>query len=225
MSKQYRKSIGFTNKDKCFAFLKAKDIVSINWNRLELYNQRLIEIGLRIQKQLIVPNDMSVQDFILDSFHIMKDNQIIETLNNHGRSNENVYYSWMIGYLAETLFTPLIKKELKLNTIIRTGGDNLTNPETFKRISNADLSDPTQNIVVDVQCGIGESKCTIKKSKVDFVINNGYNGYAFVIGLGTGLYGVINLNELKNVEFVKNFDWEGAPCWTAPDNIFKSWSK
>jgi len=225
MSKQYRKSIGFTNKGKCFTFLKAKDIVCINWNLLDLYNQRLIDIGTRIQQQMIVPNDMNVQNFVLDSFQIMKDNQIVETLNNNGRSNEDVYYSWMLGYLIETLFVPFIQKELKLNTIIRTGGDDLKNPKTFKRVSNSDLSDPTQNIVIDVQCGNGDGDCTIKKSKVDFAVNNGYNGYVFTIGLATGSYGVINLNELKNAKFEKNSSWEGALCWTAPKDIFKPWHK
>ena len=225
MSKQYRKSIGFTNKDKCFAFLKAKDIVCIDWNRLDLYNQRLIDVGVRIQKQLLVPNDMSVQEFILDSFRIMKEYQIIETLNNNGRSNEDVYYSWMLGYLIETLFVPFVQKELKLNTVVRTGGDNLKCPENFKRVSNSDLTDPTQNIVVDVQCGNGDGDTHIKKSKVDFAVNNGYNGYVFTIGLGTGSYGVINLNDLEHAEFIPHEPWENAPCWTAPNNIFKPWHK
>lgn len=226
MSKQYRKNIGFTSKNKCFDFFKAKDIVDINWKLIELYNDRLIDIGSRVQQQMIVPNDMIVKEFVYDSFNIMKQNNIIEKLNNHGRSCEFVYYNWMLGYLIETMFVPFIKKELGLNTVVRTGGDDLKNPETFKRTSNSDLTDPTKNIVVDVQCGNGgEGKITIKKTKVDFALENGYNGYAFTIGLGTGLYGVINLNELKDAKFEENSSWEGALCWTAPNDILKPWHK
>ena len=223
MSKQYRKNIGFTSKGKCFEFLKGKDIVCINWDLLKLYNLRLIDIGQRVQKQLIVPNPINVESFLLDAFNVMKRNSIIETLNNHGRANENVYYDWMLGYMIESLFTPLIQKELNLNQVVRIGGDDLTNPETFKRKSTPDLSDPTQNIVIDVQCGSGEGKITIKKSKVDNVLRNGYNGYAVTIGLATGLYGVIHLNPLKKVNFVPNASWEGTLCWTAPNDILKPW--
>lgn len=217
--------MGFRNKAQLFRFLKATDIICIDWDKINEFNERLVDIGCRVQKNLIVPNNMSVRDFVLDSFHVMKENKIIETLNNHGRSNEDVYYSWMLGYLIETLFVPFIQKELNLNTVIRTGGDDLKNPKTFKRVSNSDLSDPTQNIVVDVQCGIGEGVITIKKSKVDFALNNGYNGYVFTIGLGTGLYGVVSLSELKDAKFEKNSSWEGALCWTASKDILKPWSK
>jgi hypothetical protein len=123
------------------------------------------------------------------------------------------------------MFSPLIQQELGMDSVVRTGGDDLTNPELFKRISAPDLIDPVKNISVDVQCGVKEGKLTIKKSKVDYAINNGYNGYAVSIGWGTGLYSVVNLNALEHEEFKPNSSWEGALCWTAPDNIFKSWSK
>ncbi len=48
-----------------------------------------------------------------------------------------------------------------------------------------------------------EQVTTIKKSKVDHVIKNGYNGYAFGIGLFTGEYAIINLNQLNNAKFTK----------------------
>jgi hypothetical protein len=225
-SKQYRKTIGFTSKSKCFDYLSAKDIILINWSLVDLYNERLIDIGERVQSQLTIKNDLNVKNFILDSFQIIKSNSIIENcFTNHGRGKENVYYSWMLGYLAEKLFSPLIQKELEMSSVVRSGGDDLSNPETFKRTSDPDFIDAAKNISVDVQCGVKGGKATIKKSKVDHAINSGYNGYAVTIGLGTGLYGIVNLNSLEHEKFVPNSSWEGALCWTAPDDIFKSWSK
>jgi hypothetical protein len=224
-SKEYRNRIGFSSKSKCFAFFKAKDIQNINWQLIKLYNNRLIQIGVCVQNQLIVPNDIDVEEFINQSFEIIKANQIIENyFTNHGRANELVYYSWMLGYVVETLFVPFIKEKLNLNEIVRTGGDDLKNPETFDRTGNSDLFDPTQNIAVDVQCGGGEGEITIKKSKVDYAIKNEYNGFVFTIGLSTGLYGIVNLNSLEKEKFVANPSWEGALCWTAPDDIFLPWS-
>lgn len=225
-SKKYRKDIGFTSKSKCFHFISAKDILLINWALIDLYNERLIDIGNRIQNQLVIESNLDVRGFVLDSFQILRTNKIIEEcFTNHGRANEDVYYSWMLGYLAETIFTPLIRHELKMDSVVRIGGDDLSNPETFKRVSVADLIDPVTKTSVDVQCGGGEGKVTIKKSKVDYAVNSGYTGYAVTIGLGTGLYAAINLNDLEHAEFIPNPSWENALCWTAPNNIFKSWSK
>lgn len=225
-SKKYRKDIGFTSKSKCFDFFSAKDILSIDWTRVNLFNERLIDIGNRVQNQLVVKNNLNVKEFVLDSFEIIKTNKIIEEcFTNHGRANEDVYFSWMLGYLVEQIFTPFIQHELKMNSVVRIGGDDLSNPKTFKRVSVADLLDPITKTSVDVQCGGKDGKVTIKKSKVDYAINSGYTGYAVTIGLSTGLYAAINLNDLEHAEFAPNPSWENALCWTAPNNIFKSWSK
>jgi hypothetical protein len=116
---------------------------------------------------------------------------------------------------------------MQLNALIRIGGDNLDNLKNaneFKRISAPDFYDPTKNISIDVQCGKTKSKTTIKKSKVDHVIKSGYNGYAFGIGLFTGEYAIINLNQLNNAKFTKGGK-EGQLTTEIENIVFEPWSK
>lgn len=231
-SKQFRKLLGFRKANECQIFLKGADLTknldNINWKLVNAFNQRIITICQRSQNNLIVPNqEFDVESFVNQSFSIVQKYGLILKLGNQGRAYEKVYFDWMLGRVVEALFTPLIKEKMKLDSMIRIGGDNLDNlhdPKDFKRISAPDFYDATKNISVDVQCGKTNADTTIKKSKVDHVLEKRYNGYVFAIGLFTGLYAIINLNDLKDAEYTK--DGKEGQLTTKVENIvFEPWSK
>jgi len=144
-------------------------------------------------------------------------------MRNQGRAMEQVYLTWLIGYMTEKVFTPFIVDKLILSGLERNGGDDLSSIDTFKRTGAADLVDTKTNIFIDVQCGTGEGVATIKKHKVDQALKVGGTTYACMFGLFTGTYGIVNLNELKDAEFYKNESWENVLCWDVPSDIFKNW--
>ncbi len=221
MTKEFRKAMGYTNKGKMKEWLGAKDIVIPNYPLLQKYNSRLSTIFNAINNQLSVPFTGNIDDVIINDYMIMKEHNILERLNNHGRSLESVYYSWRMGSLAELIFTPFIADKLNLKNIEKNGSDDLTNPETFKRTGDADLIDKVANIRIDVQCGTGEGESTIKKHKFDHASKNDGMTYIFLAGLLTGTYALVNLSDTTNVQFVSNPSWEGALCWTVPETEFK----
>jgi hypothetical protein len=223
MSKQFRKEMGFTNKGKFKIWLKGRDIIVPNYPLLQKYNSRLSNIFNLINQQLEIPFDGSIDTVLVNAYNVMKDNHIIERLNNNGRSCEEVYYKWMQGYLAERIFTPFMMDKLNLIELTRNGGDDFTNIDTFKRTGDADLVDTKSNIFIDVQCGTGDGVATIKKHKVDQALKVGGTTYVCMFGLFTGTYGIVNLNELKDAKFYKNESWENALCWDVPPDIFKNW--
>lgn len=225
MTKEFRRQMGFTNKGKYKEWLTAKDIVVPNYPLLQKYNSRLSTIFNTINQQLSIPFDGDIDDVMVRAYIAMRDNHIIERLNNNGRACEEVYYKWMQGYLAEIVFTPFMMNKLSLVNVERIGGDDLTNIQTFKRTGDADLIDRSKNIRIDVQCGTGEGVSTIKHHKVKHALANDGTTYAFLIGLFTGQYAIINLNNLKDSEFVANVSWESQLCWTVPENSFQSWCK
>jgi hypothetical protein len=221
MTKEFRKAMGYTNKGKMKEWLGAKDIVIPNYPLLQQYNSRLSTIFNAINNQLSVPFTGNIDSIIINDFMVMKDHNILERLNNHGRSLESVYYSWRMGSLAEVIFTAFIADKLNLKNIEKNGSDDLTNPETFKRTGDADLIDKVANIRIDVQCGTGEGDATIKKHKFDHASKNDGITYIFLAGLLTGTYALVNLSDTKDIVFESNPSWEGALCWTVPETEFK----
>ena len=221
MTKEFRKAMGYTNKGKMKEWLGAKDIVIPNYPLLQQYNSRLSTIFNDINNQLSTPFTGNIDSIIINDFMVMKDHNILERLNNHGRSLESVYYSWRMGSLAEVIFTPFIADKLNLKNIEKNGSDDLTNPETFKRTGDADLIDKVANIRIDVQCGTGEGDATIKKHKFDHAAKNDGVTYIFLAGLLTGTYALVNLSDTKDIVFESNPSWEGALCWTVPETEFK----
>lgn len=223
MTKEFRKLMGFSRKDQMHQWLSAKDIQSPNWVLIEKRNDRLVDIFTAINSHLELPYSGDIGDDVWFAYNQIKANNILQRMRNNGRAMEDVYFNWVQGYIAEKVFTPLIADKLKLSNIERNGSDDLTNIETFKRTGDADLIDKVADVRIDVQCGTGDGVATIKKHKVDHALKNTGTSYCFLIGLFTGQYGIVNLNELRNVEFTPNQRWEGQLCWDVPSDIFKNW--
>jgi hypothetical protein len=223
MSKQYRQQMGFSRKDEFHKWVSCKDIIIPNWPLVEARNDRLIEVFTKINEQLPIKYEGNIGDDIWRCYNSVKANNLLPKMRNQGRAMEQVYLTWLIGYMAEKVFTPFIVDKLILSGLERNGGDDLSSIDTFKRTGAADLVDSKLNIFIDVQCGTGEGVATIKKHKVDQALKVGGTTYACMFGLFTGTYGIVNLNELKDAEFYKNESWENALCWDVPPDIFKNW--
>jgi hypothetical protein len=142
------------------------------------------------------------------------------SLSNHGRSLESVYFVWMQGYLSATIFQPLI--EQKLNTeLYQNGADDLTNPDTFSRKSDPDLVNKDQTIFVEVQSGFKGSKVDIKKTKVKTSESAEY--YIAAFDCFNGTYTIINTKDIPEDQWYENMLWEGALCYTIPNERMREW--
>ncbi len=97
--KEYRKELGFTNQGDVKKFFAGKDITpTVDYNYIELLNTRLIEIIKKINS--LVSNEINfnnIDEFCTNNvnvvFNKLKDNNIIQRLNNQGRRPEQVYFS------------------------------------------------------------------------------------------------------------------------------------
>jgi hypothetical protein len=114
--KDYRKELGFTNQGDVKKFFAAKDITpTVDYNYIELLNTRLVEIIKKLNS--LVSNDINIiniDKFCTDNvelvFNKLKDNNIIQRLNNQGRRPEQVYFSWMRGYIISNYFLKALSK-------------------------------------------------------------------------------------------------------------------
>ena len=95
----------------------------------------------------------------------MKNNAILEKLNNQGRRKEEVYFSWMRGFLICEYFKEAICDifSIDLSQILHIGGDDFSSLDTFKRTPKADLQ--IQNIRIEMQSGF-QGINDIKEHKV-----------------------------------------------------------
>lgn len=174
--KEYREKLGFTNQNDAKAFFAAKDITPyVDYSYIELLNNRLCEIVQKI-------DNLVVEDIKLDSVNLfctnnitsvydkLKNNSIISRLNNQGRRPEEVYFSWMRGYVISSYFLKSLSKifNVDVQNIDLIGDDDLVNIETFKRSPKADLQLTTnegKKIRIEVQSGF-QGTNDIKQHKV-----------------------------------------------------------
>ncbi|MCD4759228.1 MAG: hypothetical protein K8R39_13235 [Arcobacteraceae bacterium] len=134
--KEYRKELGFTNQGDVKSFFAGKDIIpTVDYNYINLLNTRLVSIIKKINS--LVSKDINIQkidEFCTDNvelvFKKLKDNDIIKRLNNQGRRPEQVYFSWMRGYIISNYFLKVLSKifEVSLEDIsLICYNDNVTN--------------------------------------------------------------------------------------------------
>ena len=219
MSKEYRKKLGFSSAFKVKDFLSAKDISLINWELIERYNERLIDVFETIQKTLPLPKK-DIRTSIMNAYSIISCNDILPKLSNHGRAPESVYFVWMQGYISTILFQPLIEQKLN-TTLYNNGADDLTNPAAFSRKSDPDLANKDHTVFVEIQAGFKGSKVDIKKSKVKLSDTAEY--YIACFDCFNGTYTILNTKEIPEDQWYSNPQWEGALCYTVPKECMKEW--
>ena len=116
--KEYRQKLGFTNQADAKKFFAGKDIVpTVDFNYIKLFNSRLVEIVKKINElsdqSIRVDNINSFCKENVDSvFKKLKDNNIISRLNNQGRRPEQVYFSWMRGFVISNYFLKKLQKQI-----------------------------------------------------------------------------------------------------------------
>lgn len=84
----FRKSLGFTNKEKLKKYFKANDICIINWKLINSLNIRLKDMSNKINN--VLPSEIQIKDISLinkkidDAYKIIKKIKILSHLNNQG---------------------------------------------------------------------------------------------------------------------------------------------
>ncbi len=236
--KDYRKELGFTNQSDVKKFFAGKDITpTVDYNYIKLLNTRLIEIIKKIN--LLISTDINIIEinkFCTENvevvFNKLKNNDIIQKLNNQGRRPEQVYFSWMRGYIISNYFLKALSKifEVSLEDISLIGDDDLVNIESFKRTPTADLEIALKDgnkLRIEVQSGfVGVND--IKQHKVleakRIFETDGISSLAIHFDLFNGQVAFIKLDEIEDdsVNWITRQQMEGQTVFNIDQNYF-SW--
>ena len=234
--KEYRKELGFTNQGDVKKFFAGKDITpTVDYNYIKLLNSRLIEIIKKINS--LVSNDIKISNidkFCTDTvelvFNKLRDNDIIQRLNNQGRRPEQVYFSWMRGYIIANYFLKALSQifEVSLEDISLIGDDDLVNIESFKRTPTADLEialNDGNKLRIEVQSGfvgvndIKQHKVLEAKRIFDL---DGISSLAIHFDLFNGQVAFIKLDEIEDdsVNWITRQQMEGQTVFNIDQNYF-----
>jgi hypothetical protein len=234
--KEYRRKLGFTNQLNVKNFFAGKDIIpSVDFNYIALLNDRLIKIVHKIND--IVDNSIKIKD--LDSFcnkninsvfEKLKENNIIPKLNNQGRRPEQVYFSWMRGFVVSNYFLLALSLifDVNIEDIDLIGDDDLINIETFKRTPKADLEvnlKSGKKIRAEIQAGF-QGINDIKQHKVleakRLFIEKKISTIAIHFDLFNGQVAFVKLNDIEdnNVNWITRQQMEGQTVFNIEQNYF-----
>ncbi|MGI6484408.1 MAG: restriction endonuclease [Candidatus Dojkabacteria bacterium] len=234
--REYRSELGFSSQDSAKSFLTGKDISpNIDWKYIEELNIRLKDILMKLNS--VVDKSISqkninafIEEYISKPYLILKANNMIENLNNQGRRPEQVYFSWMRGYVISQYFLEALEEifSVELDQIEFIGDDDLRNPETFKRTPKADLEVKTLyggKIRLEIQSGftgindikqhkVLEAK-RIKKTKKKQTLAIHFDIY-------NGQVAFIPLDEIAddNVNWITRQQMEGQTVFNIDQNYF-----
>lgn len=234
--RQYRQKLGFGNQADVKNFFGAKDIVpTVDFNYIKLLNSRLYEIVDRINA--VVAKDVKIDDLnafkkehIDRTFEVMRTSDILPVLNNQGRRPEQVYFSWMRGYVISNFFLKALGIIFEVDTtkIDLIGDDDLRNVETFKRTPKADLEiNLTTNgkIRIEMQSGFTGIN-DIKQHKVleakRVFRDEGTHSLAIHIDLYNGQVAFVKLDEIEDgdVNWITRQQMEGQTVFNIDQNHF-----
>ncbi|MFH1827548.1 MAG: restriction endonuclease [bacterium] len=234
--KEYREKLGFTNQNGVRAFFAAKDITpTVDYNYIDLLNARLFEIVAKIND--LVVDDIKVED--LDSFcseniktvfEKLKTHNIISRLNNQGRRPEEVYFSWLRGFVISSYFLSALSQvfDVDIKNIDLIGDDDLINIENFQRTPKADLQINLSNgdkIRIEVQAGfqgmndikqhkVLEAKKIKREEKISSMIIH--------FDLFNGQVAFVKIDEIddNSVNWITRQQMEGQTVFTIDQNYF-----
>ncbi len=234
--KEYRQKLGFTNQQNVKKFFAGKDIIpTVDFNYIALFNNRLVEIVKKINElsssTIKIDNlESFCNENITNVFETLKTNNIIPKLNNQGRRPEQVYFSWMRGYVISNYFLKALSLifEVNIEDIDLIGDDDLINIETFKRTPKADLEVNLQNgdkIRLEIQSGF-QGVNDIKQHKVleakRLFRENSISTIAIHFDLFNGQVAFVKLNEIEddNVNWITRQQMEGQTVFNIDQNYF-----
>lgn len=234
--RQYRKMLGFSNQAEAKDFLGAKDITPVvDFAYLGILNERLAKIIQKIDS-VVFPSirtgnlDEFRAEYIDKPFQMMKESGILSVLNNQGRRPEQVYYSWMRGYVVSNYFLKALGLifEVDTSSIDLIGDDDFRSSETFKRTPKADLEVTVvtgEKIRIEVQCGFAGIN-DIKQHKVleakKVFRDLGLHSLAFHLDLYNGQAAIIKLGDINddNINWITRQQMEGQTVFNIEQNCF-----
>jgi len=234
--RQYRQKLGFVNQVDVKDFFGAKDITpTVDFNYIKLLNKRLFDIVDKLN--IAVVNEIRISDLaafkkehIDRTFEIMKKSDILPLLNNQGRRPEQVYFSWMRGFVVSNYFLKALGLIFGVDTsrIDLIGDDDLRSVETFKRTPKADLEirlNGKGKIRIEMQSGFTGTN-DIKQHKVleakRVFRDNGIHTLAIHFDLYNGQVAFIKLDEIEDgsVNWITRQQMEGQTVFNIDQNYF-----
>ena len=231
--KNYRNALGFGSQVKFKEFLSAKDIVAnIDFNYIDLLNARLCDIFKRLNSVYYKPCDIDkfLRYKLFGAYALLKNNQILNKLNNQGRRKEEVYFSWMRGYLILEYFKSAIADifEVSTNIIQSIGDDDFSSLDTFKRRPKADLEIQSigKKCRIEVQSGfqgindIKEHK--VREAKVVFE-NLHIQTLVIHFDIFNGQVAFVDISQIKDndLNWITRQQMEGQSVFNIEQNYFK----
>jgi hypothetical protein len=234
--RDYRKKLGFSNKADAKDFLGAKDISpTVDINYIKLLNNILTEIIDKINS--VVALEIQNEDvtafkklYIDQTFETIVANNILPVLNNQGRRPEQVYYSWLRGYVLSNYFLKSIGLMFQVDTsqITLIGDDDLKNIETFRRTAKADLEiqlNTHEKLRIEMQSGFTGIN-DIKQHKVleakRVYREFGFHTLAIHFDLFNGQAAFIKLDEIEDdsMDWITRQQMEGQTVFNINPNYF-----
>ena len=234
--RRYRQNLGFANQADVKNFFGAKDITpTVDFNYIKLLNKRLCDIVNKVNG--VVVNEIKVadlaafkKDHISRTFTIMKESGILPILNNQGRRPEQVYYSWMRGFVLSNYFLKALGLifEVDTSSIDLIGDDDLKTAETFKRTPKADLEiklNEKEKIRIEMQSGFTGIN-DIKQHKVleakRVFRDLGFHTLAIHFDLYNGQVAFVKLDEIgeDSVNWITRQQMEGQTVFNIEQNYF-----
>ncbi|MEK7130570.1 MAG: restriction endonuclease [Patescibacteria group bacterium] len=160
----------------------------------------------------------------------MKESGILPILNNQGRRPEQVYFSWMRGFVVSNYFLKALGLifSVDTSTIDLIGDDDLRSVETFKRTPKADLEiklNGKEKIRIEMQSGFTGIN-DIKQHKVleakRVFRDDGTSTLAIHIDLYNGQVAFIKLDEIEDdsVNWITRQQMEGQTVFNIDQNYF-----
>ncbi|MDP3661304.1 MAG: restriction endonuclease [bacterium] len=234
--RQYRQKLGFSNQADVKNFFGAKDITpTVDFNYIDLLNKRLYEIVGRLNEVVVdeikINNLNSFRKQNIDRvFDIMKKGNILPKLNNQRRRPEQVYFSWIQGYIISNYFSKAISIifGVDVSAISLIGDDDLRNIKTFKRTAKADLEitlDKKEKVIIEMQSGFTGTN-DIKQHKVieakKIFNETGKRTLAIHFDLYNGQVAFIKLDEIEDgsVNWITRQQMEGQTVFNIDQNYF-----
>jgi hypothetical protein len=234
--REYRVRLGFANQNAVKNFFGAKDIPpSVDFNYIDQLNERLYEMIDRLnaavgEKIKLKDAEAFKKEFVDEPFQIMKANAIFPVLNNQGRRPEQVYYSWMRGYIISNFFLKALEAIFRVDfsKIELIGDDDLKKIETFKRTPKADLEISLEGgpkLRIEMQAGFTGIN-DIKQHKVleakRVFQNLGLHTLGIHFDLYNGQVAFIKLDEIEedNINWITRQQMEGQTVFNIDQNYF-----
>lgn len=234
INREFRVRLGYTNAETLKKHFKGKDIIEVNWNKIERYNSRIKTIFQELNDivhESIKYDDLSLFNLKIDNaYKLLKENDIIPRLNNNGRNPEDVYYNWMRGYAVCEFFSKALSIvfDIPQNSIKTVGHDKLTDIDTFSKSPTADLEIELENKIVRLEIQSGFTGINdIKRHKVleatRIFSSNGICSFIVHFDLFNGNVAIINISAISddNINWEHRQQFEDQIVFSIPSESFK----